>query len=90
MIKNFFKELRQAKMLDQLLSMSAEFAAAAWLLVNLIFVFFEIFTGHADLVIPMGQFIISEIGLYLILLIVVGAGVMTAYYQYVRHEEKVK
>lgn len=77
-------------MLDQLFSMSAEFAAAAWLLVNLIFVFFEIFTGHADLVIPMGQFIISEIGLYLILLIVAGAGVMTAYYQYVRHEEKVK
>lgn len=90
MIKNFFKELKQDKMLDQLLSMSAEFAVAAWLLVNLIFVFVEIFTGHADLIIPMGQFIISEIGLYLILLIVAGAGVMTAYHQYVKHEEQVK
>lgn len=90
MIKNFFKELKQSEMLDQLLSMSAEFAAAAWLLVNLIFVFVETFTGHADLIIPMGQFIISEIGLYLILLIVAGAGVMTDYYQYVKHEEQVK
>lgn len=90
MIKNFFKELKQSEMLNQLLSMSAEFAAAAWLLVNLIFVFGEILTGHADLIIPMGQFIISEIGLYLILLIVAGAGVMTAYYQYVKHEEQVK
>lgn len=90
MIKNFFKELKQDKMLDQLLSMSAEFASAAWLLVNLIFVFVEIFTGHADLIIPMGQFIISEIGLYFILLIVAGVGVMTAYYQYVKHEVKVK
>lgn len=42
--------------------------------------FVEIFTGHADLIIPMGQFIVIEIGLYLILLIVAGAGVMTAYY----------
>lgn len=90
MIKNFFKELKQSEMLDQLLSMSAEFAAAAWLLVNLIFVFVEIFTGHADLIIPMGQFIVSEIGLYLILLIVAGAGVMTVYHQYVKHEEQVK
>lgn len=90
MIKNFFKELKQSEMLDQLLSMSAEFAAAAWLFVNLIFVFVEIFTGHADLIIPMGQFIISEIGLYLVLFIVAGAGVMTAYYQYVKHEEQVK
>lgn len=38
----------------------------------------------------MGQFIVSEIGLYLILLIVAGAGVMTAYYQHVKHEVKVK
>lgn len=90
MIKKFFKELKQAKMLDQLVSMSAEFAAVVWLLVNTIFVFGEILTGHADLVIPMGQFIVSEIGLYLVLLIVAGAGVMTAYHQYVKHEMKVK
>ena len=90
MIKNFMKDLKQSEMLDKLLSMSAEFAVVVWLLVNTIFVFGEILTGHADLVIPMGQFIISEIGLYLILLVVAGVGVVTAYYQYIKHEVKVK